>query len=398
MRLRAFYICLLLTLSVIGIGFWRATRVRAGSKAPSVVYLKNWDPKAAATYLDSREVWWQNWPPAQVDHGTLCISCHTVVPYALVQPALQRELHQGEMPAPEKIMMDSVEKRVSEWSTMVPFYSDAAYGPGKTAESHATEAVLNAVILASHDAGEGNLRQVTRTAFDEAWALQETTGENAGGWKWQDFRLAPWESSESAYQGAALLAVALGNAPDRYASESDVHVHMDGLQGYLRRQYAAQPLMSQLYVLWASAKLPGLLNEPEKKRLIEKLKSVQQADGGWALSSIDEQGPKRRGWRLYLEDQWRLLEHPAQSDGCATGLAVVAMEEGGVTRQDPTLMRGLEWLERHQEPDGEWHASSLNESRDPNSDVGRFMNDAATGYAVLALEIARKDTRADGAF
>jgi hypothetical protein len=74
------------------------------------------------------------------------------------------------------------------------------------------------------------------------------------------------------------------------------------------------------------------------------------------------------------------------------------MEEGGLTRQDPTLMRGLEWLERHQETDGEWHASSLNESRDPNSDVGRFMNDAATGYAVLALEIARKDTRADGAF
>ena len=398
MRRRALYICLLLALSVMGIGLWRATRVRAGSKVASVAYLKNWNPQAAATYLDSREVWWQNWPPAQVDHGTLCISCHTVVPYALVQPALQRDLHQGEMPAPEKIMMDSVEKRVSEWSTMVPFYSDAAYGPGKTAESHATEAVLNAVILASHDAGEGNLRAVTRTAFDEAWALQETTGENAGGWKWQDFHLAPWESSESAYQGAALLAVALGNAPDRYASESEVHAHLDGLQSYLRRQYAAQPLMSQLYVLWASAKLPGLLNEPEKKSLIEKLQGVQQADGGWALSSIDEQGLKQRGWRRYLGDQWTRLDHPAQSDGCATGLAVVAMEEAGVTRQDPTLMRGLEWLERHQEPDGEWQASSLNESRDPNSDVGRFMNDAATGYAVLALEIARKDTRADGTF
>jgi squalene-hopene/tetraprenyl-beta-curcumene cyclase len=398
MRRRALYTCLLLTLSVMGIGFWRATRVRAGSKVSSVAYLKNWNPKAAATYLDSREVWWQNWPPAQVDHGTLCISCHTVVPYALVQPALQRDLHQGEMPAPEKIMMDSVEKRVSEWSTMVPFYSDAGYGPGKTAESHATEAVLNAVILASHDAGEGNLRPVTRTAFDEAWALQETTGENAGGWKWQDFHLAPWESSESAYQGAALLAVALGTAPDRYASEPEVHAHLDGLQAYLRRQYAAQPLMSQLYVLWASAKLPGLLNEPEKKSLIEKLQSVQQADGGWALSSIDEQGLKQRGWRRYLGDQWTLLDHPAQSDGCATGLAVVAMEEAEVTRQDPTLMRGLEWLERHQEPDGEWQASSLNESRDPNSDVGRFMNDAATGYAVLALEIARNDARAGGTF
>ncbi len=31
--------------------------------------------------LVSRELWWQGWAPAQKDHGTICISCHTVVPY-----------------------------------------------------------------------------------------------------------------------------------------------------------------------------------------------------------------------------------------------------------------------------------------------------------------------------
>jgi hypothetical protein len=65
------------------------------------------------------------------------------------------------------------------------------------------------------------------------------------------------------------------------------------------------------------------------------------------------------------------------------------MVESGVSRQDKVLTRGAEWLERHQGKDGEWRASSLNEDRDPKSDVGRFMDDAATGYAVLALEKMR---------
>ncbi len=376
MRIRAVVVLLLLTLCVAGMGFWRALRIHARSSDSSITYLTRWNPEAATHYLDERQVWWQNWPPAQMDQGTICISCHTVVPYALARPGLQQQLGRTGATAAEQTLMNSVEKRVGNWSEMRPFYSDAVDGPGKTAESRATEAVLNAVILTSYDARHGQLRPITRTALDHAWALQEQAGANAGGWKWQDFHLAPWESSESAYQGAALLAIALGNAPDRYVDDPAAGRHVQLLQEYLRRQYAAQPLMSQLYVLWASARMPGLLSPAERTQLLGALGSLQHRDGGWTLFALNKNA------------RWRRLENTSASDGCATALAVLALEESGVDRSNRMLDRGIVWLERHQATDGSWRASSLNVRRDPNSDIGRFMSDAATGYAVLALEIA----------
>ena len=281
------------------------------------------------------------------------------------------------MPAPEKTMLESVEKRVSHWSEMVPFYSDAANGPGKTAEAHATEAVLNAVILASYDARQGHLRSITRTAFDEAWALQEETGEKSGAWKWQDFHLAPWESIESGYQGAALLMLEVGKAPGRYAREPEVSQHVERLRQYLRRQYASQPLMSQLYVLWASPHMPGLITRTESKTLLDSLEKLQQTDGGWRLASLDK---------------WKRQDNsaePTDSDGLATSLAVLAIEESGNGSHDKTLQRGLQWLEQHQQKDGKWQAASPNKQRDPENNAVLFMSDAATGYAVLALEKRR---------
>lgn len=379
MKVRGLYLFLLLTILVAGGGLWRATRVHETATASTRTFLASWSPEAAASYLDYRENWWQSWPPAQKDHGTICISCHTVVPYALVRPTLQQASGHGEMPAAEKTMLSSVEKRVSQWQKMTPFYSDAADGPGKTVESHATEAVLNAVILASDDDWQGHLRPITRTALDEAWALQERSGEKAGGWKWQDFDLAPWESAESGYQGAAMLAIALGGAPDLYAVDPDASKHIDLLQDYLRREYRVQPLMSQVYVLWASARMPRLLDQAERATLLAEIRNLQHDDGGWALSSLDK--PKI----------WKRLEIPSASDGCATGLVVLALEESGMSRNDKVLARGVQWLEQHQLKDGSWLASSLNEPRDANSEIGRFMSDAATAYAALALEMGQRN-------
>ena len=75
-----------------------------------------------------------------------------------------------------------------------------------------------------------------------------------------------------------------------------------------------------------------------------------------------------------------------KSDGLATSLTVLALEASGVSRDNIQLKRGLSWLMTHQNPaGGDWPASSVNKRRHLSSSTGRFMSDAATAFAVLAL-------------
>ncbi len=74
------------------------------------------------------------------------------------------------------------------------------------------------------------------------------------------------------------------------------------------------------------------------------------------------------------------------SDGYATGLALHVLQLAGVHRDQPAVARGLAWLRANQQPSGNWIGVSLNKRRDPKTHVGKFMSDAATAFAVLALE------------
>lgn len=332
-----------------------------------------WDRKAAERYLDSREVWWQGWDRTQKDHGTYCISCHTQATYGLARPVLRQELGEPAPAGAERAMLDSIEKRVRMWKDVEPFYLDATSGAGKEVESRNAEAVLNAVILASYDTRQGHLSETTRMAFDNAWALQSETGPAAGAWVWQNFHYEPWESPASEYHGAALMAVAVGRAPDHYRDNHKIAGNVDALIAYLKNHYDEQTLLNKLVTLWASARIPGLLTREQRSELLTDLDLRQRDDGGWSLSDLGT-------WQRV--DETPLDTRP---DGYATGLTLLALEENGVN--DSHVRRGLEWLVANQDKTtGAWPAWSLNKNRDPKSNVGQFMNDAATSYAVLALE------------
>ena len=318
-----------------------------------------WNPAAAAHYLDAREVWWQSWDHAQRDHGTTCVSCHTVLPYALARPALRAALSEREASPPERTTLAFIEKRVELWDEVEPFYKEAS-GLTKPAESRATEAIMNALILASGDARHGRLRDVTRQAFDHVWALQLTTGA----WDWLNFHNGPWESDESQYWGTTLVALALGIAPDGYKDSPLIQRQLADMRVWLKREYARQPLLNRMWVLWASAAMPGLLTAEERKALIAEIATAQQKDGGWTLSNLGN---------------WKRPD--PRSDGYATAIAVLALPAAS-----PAAERGRAWLQHNQNPEGAVPAWSLNNERDPASDAGRFMSDAATAYAALALE------------
>jgi squalene-hopene/tetraprenyl-beta-curcumene cyclase len=350
------------------LGGWAGTLAAAGGDpAP-------WSPRAAAAYLDQRTEWWMTWPNAQRDHETFCVSCHTATPYAVARPALRRALGETGPSATEVKLVANVTRRVRMWKDVEPFYPDQTRGIPKTSESRGTEAILNALILARRDAAAGALSDDTQRAFDNLWALQFKNGELAGAWAWLNFHYEPWEAERSPYYGATLAAIAVGAAPNGYAATPAIQERVKALRDYLRKGSETAHLFNRVNLLWASGVWPELLTREQQQSIVDAVRRSQRDDGGWSMASFAD---------------WKRADGTpldTRSDGYATGLVAFALQATGVPRTDPQVRRAIDWLVTHQDAStGVWFTASLNKQRDPASDAGKFMTDAATAYAVLAL-------------
>lgn len=120
--------------------------------------------------------------------------------------------------------------------------------------------------------------------------------------------------------------------------------------------------------------VPDLLSAEQRQATSDRAFALQQPDGAWSTVAI--------GSYMRMDNS----ESDTQADGYATALATLALQSAGVPVTDPRVSEGLDWLRRNQDrTTGRWTAVSPNKQRDPQSDAGKFLSDAATACAVLSL-------------
>ena len=108
-------------------------------------------------------------------------------------------------------------------------------------------------------------------------------------------------------------------------------------------------------------------------RALYWLLDQQHDDGGWSLSSLG----------TWLRSDG--TSQQSESDGYATGLVLRVLQTAAVPKDDVKIANALGWLKSNQSATGAWRGISVNKKRDPASHSGKFMSDAATAFAVLAL-------------
>lgn len=378
------WLCLVLTVLPV---------VRASSA--QVAPASRWNRDAAAAYLDHRmDEWFDKGDQLRTGEGrTTCVSCHTVIPYAIARPAMRRAMGVNRPTPQEARLADETSRRVQNWDSNQLLYD---FEEDKKDQSRGTEAVLYALILASADAGQARRdpSDATRRAMTRLWQLQRADGA----WDWLDVGLEPFESIDSMYQGAAFAALAIGMTP-ALSSGTDARSGISKLLNYLRTNYSSQNLHNRI---WGSLALRFLnvgltrTDRDELDTLVREILRLQRDDGGWSLDGLG-------GWRWnrtsapFQSPGPRDLSLAAQSDGYATGLIVYTLRLSGVRVENPAFKRGLGWLEANQLSVGvgdqnwvAWRAHSLNYDREHGGSRGEpwrrlFMSDAATAFASLAL-------------
>jgi squalene-hopene/tetraprenyl-beta-curcumene cyclase len=122
-------------------------------------------------------------------------------------------------------------------------------------------------------------------------------------------------------------------------------------------------------LLWASLKLPGLLDADGRARAVSDLLAARRPDGGWSLAGMSD-------WKRH-DGSPNPKDGP--SDGYGTGLALLVLREAGVPADREEILGGAAWLRANQRASGRWF------TRSPSTDERHFITHAGTAYAAMAL-------------
>lgn len=309
--------------------------------------------EAAAKYLEQGSKAWIE--------SRNCISCHTNGSYLQIRPALTPLLGKPDEGA-RRFFIDQLEtfeklpeeKRQASTTPAQIIYLVAGLSEW---DAHVTKEL----------SGE------TARALDLMFAVQRESGT------WGS--LDCWPPFESdAYHLATVAAMAAGTAPGWLEQQGHGEKTAQGVELLKNYLQAEQPPhdYSRLLLLWAAARMPGVISDEKKGELVAMVLRHQREDGGWSIRSFaapEAWGKGNRAERLRGESD---LATPP-SDGHLTGLATLVLLENGAAAEDPEIAKGLTWLKKNQRESGRWWTKSL------NTDTWHFVTYSGTCYPLLAL-------------
>jgi squalene-hopene/tetraprenyl-beta-curcumene cyclase len=317
--------------------------------------LDRFSPELAREYVEKGALAWTL--------ENKCVACHTNGSYMVLRPMLAPYLGQ-----PQNAIREFFVSQLREQLKADP--SSLQY------DIRPAQVVYVAAGLAAWDANIALRRSPeTEQVLDLMFRLQRGNGTWISNDCWP-----PFESS--AFQLATVAAWAAGTAPGWLASEKamQLRAQLDRLKRYLREEPPLQGDYDRTALLWASSRLPGLLDSTATADLEAMVFSHQRPDGGWSIRTFakpEQWGKGNRAEKLRSEPEF--VNPP--SDGHMTGLAIIALRGAGLPADDPRLQRGISWLLHNQRESGRWWTRSL------NTDDWHFVTYSGTLYPLVALAL-----------
>ena len=306
----------------------------------------------ALDYIDQGAVAWSK------EHA--CVSCHTTGVYLVSRPSLTPKVG-----APPTEMRAFFVRQLEAIKATDLSQLRTGSGPTQTAYIAAGLAEWDAHVTKE-------LSPETDEGLQLMFQLQSEVGSYANENCWP-----PLESS--AYHGATVAVMAAATAPgwvDAQQSKS-LLAKIEALKNYLRTTPPPHDY-GRLLLLWASTRMPGLIDKQRQQDIIKMIWKHQRPDCGWSLRTFaapEEWGDGSRADKLREESE---VENPP-SDGHQTGLAVLVLREAGVPANHWRIRRAVRWLLANQRASGRWWTRSL------NTEEYHFITFSGTCYPLLAL-------------
>lgn len=289
-----------------------------------------------------------------------CISCHTHGIYLFVRPALSERWGK-----PPKSVRDFLTVQTKELREDGDTYGSA---PAQLAYMSRGLAAWDA---AFEDATSQETDSALRHLFEN---MQAEDGSIQVKFRYPPINSDTWHATVTA-------ALAVSMAPGwRAANQTGVMAKpVENLADYLRK---TPPLNDhhRLQLLWAASHWPGLLDEDRRKRIEDRIWSLQRPDGGWSVRSFaapeELGGGGAKAQALKREPEYG----DPPSDGYQTALSIVVLRDAGVPAEDARLQRAVAWLKGHQRESGRWWTKSLN-----TASRFHYISYSGSAYAALAL-------------